>query len=309
MEKAPLVISVYNRLEHFKQCIESLLKDKLAIQTPLYLAIDTPIRDEHRKQNQQVIDFAKTIKGFSEVTLFVREKNYGSKKNIRTAFEDVFKIHDRLIFSEDDNIFSGDFLSFVNTALETYRDREDIYSVSGYNYPMPMPASYKEDLYIWTGYSAWGVGLWREKWKKINLDRDSAMGEVKNFLKDYRQSMRLHRIANHYVENLMIMVEENKLHGDGYLSLYQYMNNMYSIFPAVSRVRNTGHDGSGLHCDDLEDDIYGQQAIYDGPLTVSLPARIEPSKAIYRTLRNHFKQSLRSQARTAYNLYKLNKTL
>ncbi len=309
MEKAALVISVYNRAEHFKQCIDSLSKNALAAETHLYIAIDAPFREEHREDNQKVIEFAKTIRGFSEVTLFIREENYGSKKNIRKAYEEVFKTHDRLIFSEDDNIFSEDFLSFVNTALETYRVREDIYSVSGYNYPISMPASYREDLYIWPGYTAWGVGLWREKWKKVNWDRETAMGEVKKFLKNYRQCFKLNRLANHYVENLMVMAKEDLLHGDGYLSLYLYLKNMYSVFPSVSRVRNAGHDGSGLHCDDLEDDIYKQQAIYKGPLTGSLPGQIEPSKAVYRTLRNHFKLSLRSQARNAYNLYKLNKTL
>ncbi len=309
MEKAALVISVYNRAEHFRQCIESLVKNALAAETALYVAIDAPIREEHREDNGKVIEFAKTIQGFGEVTLFIREENIGSKNNIRKAYEDVFKNHDRLIFTEDDNIFSEDFLSFINTALETYREREDIYSVSGYNYPVQMPASYKEDVYVWPGYTAWGVGLWREKWMRVNWDRNLAMDEVKNTLKNYRQCIRINRLANHYVENLMIMAEKDLLHGDGYLSLYIYRNKMYSVFPSVSRVRNAGHDGSGLHCDDLEDDIYKRQAIYEGPPIAGLPLQIEPSKAVYRTLRNHFKTSIRSQARIAYNLYKLNKTL
>jgi hypothetical protein len=309
MEKAALVISVYNRAEHFKQCIDSLRENPLAAETPLYVAIDAPIREEHREDNRKVIEFAKTIQGFSKVNLFIREENYGSKKNIRKAFEDVFKTHERLIFTEDDNIFSEDFLSFVNTALETYREREDIFAVSGYNYPVQMPASYKEDVYIWPGYTAWGVGLWREKWMRVNWDRDVAMGEVKETLKSYRECIKINRLANHYVENLMTMAREDLLHGDGYLSLYIYLNKMYSVFPSVSRVRNAGHDGSGLHCDDLEDDIYKRQAIYGGPPITGLPGQIRPSKAVYRTLRNHFRISIRSLARNAYNLYKLNKTL
>jgi len=309
MEKAPILISVYNRVEHFKQCIDSLRENDLASESLLYIAIDAPSIEEHQKDNQKIIDFAKNIKGFKNVSLFIREENFGSKKNIRTAVWDIFKSHDRIIYTEDDNIFSRDFLSFVNNGLETYEKREDIYAVSGYNYPIEIPGSYKEDLYIWPGYSAWGVGYWREKTLKVNWDYETAMGEVKKFLKNYKECIKYHKIANHYVPNLMTMVEEEKLHGDGYLSLYLYLNNMYSVFPSFSRVRNSGHDGSGLHCDNMEDDIYKQQAIYDGPDIDSLPGDIKPAKEIYRALRNHFKLSIRSQAREAYKLYLMNKTL
>lgn len=45
-ELAPVLISVYNRINHFHNCIESLSKNKFADKTILFVAIDAPYRDE-----------------------------------------------------------------------------------------------------------------------------------------------------------------------------------------------------------------------------------------------------------------------
>jgi len=62
---------------------------------------------------------------------------------------------------------------------------------------------------------------------------------------------------------------------DGYISLYLFLNKMYSVFPTISRVRNRGLDGSGENCSCVAENIYNDQVIYSGediyeiPLTLS----------------------------------------
>jgi hypothetical protein len=103
------------------------------------------------------------------------------------------------------------------------------------------------------------------------------------------------------------MIEKNTIHGDAYLSLYQFLNNMSSVFPAVTRVRNMGHDGSGTCCGYIENDIYSKQEIYSGDVgQCILPTDLQPHIEINKVLANHFKWPLRSKIKTMGKIVLLN---
>ena len=44
------------------------------------------------------------------------------------------------------------FLSYINNGLETYRNREDVFSISAYNYPIKIPSHYDHNVYAWSGF-------------------------------------------------------------------------------------------------------------------------------------------------------------
>ena len=148
--------------------MESLSQNPLAVETHLYIALDAPSAEKHRTGYARVLDFIKNISGFKEVTIFKRENNVGSIVNQSMAMEVIFKQYDRLIFTEDDNVFSPSFLDFVNQGLELFKDRSDIFSVSGHNYLIDIPESYPSNYYIWPGFDAWGVGIWKDKWNRVD---------------------------------------------------------------------------------------------------------------------------------------------
>jgi len=126
---APVLISVLDRDVHFKNCVISLVQNPLAKETHLFIALDAPFAEKHKIGHGKVLSFIKSIEGFKEVTLFRREKNLGSSLNQSMAMEDIFKRYDRLIFTEDDNIFSPNFLDFVNQGSELFKDRKDIFNL------------------------------------------------------------------------------------------------------------------------------------------------------------------------------------
>jgi hypothetical protein len=307
MEYSPILITVYNRVNHFINCIESLKKCHLAKQSHLFIAIDAPYQNTDLEANNQIIKYSKTISGFKEITIFIRNQNLGARGNIDLSRSDIFRKYDTLIFSEDDNVFSIDFLLYINKGFDTYKDREDVFSISGYQYPISMPKNYDQDVYLWQGYSAWGVGIWREKWEKVLWEKDDAINIIKRFLKSYKSIYKHHKVANHYIPAKLKMIEQNWIHGDGYISLYQFQNNMYSVFPVVSRVRNMGHDGSGFGCGHMENDIYAQQEVYSGEVgQFIMTADLQPQNEINKVLSKHFKRPLRSKIKTMGKIVLLN---
>jgi len=277
MKLSPILLSVYNRTEHFKKCIESLKRCDLSNKSHLFIAIDAPYRDIDIDSNNQIIEYAKNISGFKEITLYIREENLGSQKNIDLAFNDVFKYYDRLIFSEDDNIFSTSFLVNINKCLEIYKSRKDIFSVSGWNMPFTLPQNYKNDIYIWQGMSAWGLGLWRDKWMSMDFN----LNKVDYWLSNKKHLRKINSVAQHYYYGLKKMQKNKNLGGDGFVSNYLIENDMYSIFPSQTLVRNIGHDGKGNNS--FFSNKFKNQLI-SNYLFNNLPIDILPDKRINKKL-------------------------
>ena len=288
MNYAPVLVTVYNRYSHFKQCIESLSKNTGANQTELFIAIDAPFCDEDKPAIDLVYEYSKSITGFKQVTIFMREKNLGSIENSIQAYNEVFKKYERVIRFEDDNIFSVDFLEYVNEALDVYKNRKDIYAVCGYNYPITMPPDYKHDIYAWTGFNAWGFGVWKDRWEAIN--REPLIQELKAFLNDSIMMKKLDVIAGHYRPALQRIVDTGKYTGDTIICYHLFKNEYYCIFPSVSRVRNIGHDGSGLHCGVDKANRFHEQHISDGSEKIKLEYDIQPDNVVYAVLAAHFKR-------------------
>jgi hypothetical protein len=300
MKFAPIIVMVYDRELHFKRCIESLKRNDVAKNSNLFIAIDAPYKDEDLAANQRVVKYAKRIDGFKRVELFIREANVGPNENLDLARREVFSVYDSAIISEDDNIFSHDFLRFINMGLEKYKERNDIFSVCGYGYPIVIPNVYLKDVYIWSGHSEWGVGIWKHKWEKVPLDSVEALKTVEKFLGDREAVKAYGEIAPHYIVGLFRMLLKQWIALDGYICLYQFLNKMYSVFPIVSRVRNIGHDGSGINCRSLKKDIYFNQKLYRGDNEYELPKEIKPEAIIYKILSEHF--SLKSKGKLKLSL-------
>lgn len=273
MEIAPILVTVYNRTKHFKNCIESLKRCNMASKSHLFVAIDAPYRDLDIADNKEIIKYSNKITGFKQITLFIRPENYGANKNTDLARDEIFKNYDRLIMSEDDNIFSKNFLVIINKCLEIYNHRTDIFSVSGWNMPFNFPKNYKNEIYIWQGYSGWGVGIWRDKWKKMDYSFD----KVQYWLNDKHHIKKIKSVSQHYYYALLEMKKNNTIHGDGFVSSYLVENEMYSIYPRKPLTRNIGHDGMGNN-KFLHTKIKNQEI--SNALISDFPIDIEPDKNI-----------------------------
>lgn len=303
---APVLILTLNRYNHLKQCVESLSKCTYAEQTVLYVALDYPFEDSHWEGYNKICKYIENIIGFKSVIVIKRKENFGVRRNVMDARERIFKEYDRIILSEDDNIFSPDFLSYINKGLEVYKNREDIFSVIGYNYPVKLSNSYPNDVYLYNGFSAWGYGIWREKWLNLKWDIE----ELEKFLKDKKKAEEI--MGKNLIKGLKKIVDTGHITGDTYICYYQTINKIYSIFPILSRVKNNGHDGSGIHGGDSKylRKILLNQKVSDGTVPIYFPSDIKPDQSVFKSLKKYFnvpisKKILRITTRVINNFKKV----
>lgn len=121
---APIVVSVYDRLEHLRRCVESLQMNKLATESVLYVVSDAAYKEEHIKKINEVREFISSIKGFKEVKPVFREKNLGAHLSLSLMLKEVLQNYDSFIFLEDDIVVSNDFLQYLNDGLVYYREQK-----------------------------------------------------------------------------------------------------------------------------------------------------------------------------------------
>jgi hypothetical protein len=271
---APVLIMTLNRYTHLLECVESLSACTDSDKTDLYIAFDYPSKEEHWSGYREIEKYLEKINAFKNVIIIRRNKNYGAFNNYFDAQAEIFKKYDRIIVSEDDNVFAPSFLTFVNKGLSIYENREDIFAVSGYNYPLPLPAWYKHDMYLKTAFAGWGVGLWRHKWNRV----DWSLKSFNIMLSKEVNYKRIKQNYRRYYSELLNIRDSGVLIGDYFLFLYMIDNNMYSVLPVKSRVRNIGHDGSGVHKGFSE--IYRNQKIYEELNDSYFPPDLQPDQQI-----------------------------
>ena len=97
---APISISVYNRLDHFRNCIKSLLANDLAKHSVLYIFSDGA-KSGDEEAVSKVRNYAKLINGFKKVNLISNKKN-NLNKIVRDLHQIPFEVNGKNIHLEDD---------------------------------------------------------------------------------------------------------------------------------------------------------------------------------------------------------------
>lgn len=256
---APVIIPTLCRAEKLKNCIESLQKNSYAKYTELYIGLDYPPNEKYRQGYEQIKEYLNGgIEGFARVEIIEQTSNKGWSGNYDSLREKVYEKHDCYIYTEDDNVFSPNFLEYMDCCLTKFEHDEDILAVTGYSYPIDWKDTKHNVMKISSYFAAWGFGIWRSKEEQMRkaINIDNFEQQMKN-----RNSMRkLYRASKNQYCNFMkgmieytdmLVVDGEVLAIDLSFALYQMFYNKYMIFPTVSKVRNTGYGVDGIHCGEM----------------------------------------------------------
>lgn len=260
---APIIIPTLNRYEHLKRCVESLANNTDADKTELVIGLDYPPTEKYVEGYNKVKEYLPTITGFAKVTVLDTHINLGVFNNMMRLQEYIReKGYDSFISTEDDNEFSPNFLSYCNWALNYFRDDKSIFYICGYslvNTPFLVNNVYKYNH----GFSAWGCATW--------LDRRQRELDVYDFnkMKQIVDAMPVYSVFDKgkisLFSSLLYMIKKKEVLGDTAIQAIPE-ENRWCVFPQISKVRNWGHDGSGLHCGNGGQESFVQLQIDDASI-------------------------------------------
>ena len=252
MIHAPVGIVTLNRYSHFRKCLESLEKCTGADETEVFVALDYPPSEKYKEGWTDIDEYLKIKEadnGFKQLNVVRRKYNCGVGKpngNWELLEQYLHEHYDRYIFTEDDNVFSPNFLEFINKGLEKYENTPSVSAVVGYCLPFPFKTGNDNYFMHNTDFSAWGYGTWFNMRHKITEDirceRLKKTFNLKNYLKVRKQGF--NRLLN-YMAIVLKPKGEYIWITDSVLSVYNIVNDMYVIVPTLSKVRNMGWDMTG----------------------------------------------------------------
>lgn len=248
---APVLITTVNRYQHFKECIESLSKCTWADKTDVFVAVDYPPSEKYWEGYNQIKDYLDNCDGlgFKSLNVTYRETNFFYKEggNLGPLIEKVGNSYDRYIITEDDNVFSPNFLMYIDKGLEKYEKDQSVMAIVGYKHFLPL--KYEQNSYFRQNvdFSAWGFGIWKNRMDDINNfaanDGFYRTFSLKNAIKLYKNG------RYRFIMYLGLSRQKKKVvMSDNPLSVYMALNNMDIVMPSMSLVRNQGWDGTGIHC-------------------------------------------------------------
>ena len=239
---APILLFVYNRPSHTRQCIESLLKNSLASESHLFIYADGAKDESQQEAVNEVRSYIRSIQGFKQVTLIERNENWGLARNLIDGVTTQVNRYGKVIVLEDDLIVAPYFLQFMNDALETYKDEPKVGHIQACDFTQD-PTLPETFLIKWTG--SWGWGTWDRAWKHFNPNGKELLKKLEErkltYTFDFNGKYGFTRMLRRQIEG-----KNNSWAIRWNASLF--LEDILSLNVGRSLVQNEGFDGTGTNC-------------------------------------------------------------
>ena len=239
----------------------------LAPQSRLFIFSDGPRDESAREGVEQVRQYIHQVDGFASIEIIERDRNYGCAKNIIDGITQVVNEFGRIIIVEDDILTSPYFLSYMNEALELYKDDDRVGTVNGYISPI-LAANNPPENFFTREVAIWGWGTWSRVWKYYNYDAGQLLAQIQAAgLEDkYNYGLKSKPRSN----NLKAQAAGKVGTWDYQLDATLCLHGKLSLRSGKAFSNNIGFDGTGIHCGTAD---YGK-------INVQLADEYEPLKKI-----------------------------
>lgn len=243
---APILLFVYNRPQHVKRALGSLLQNREAAASDLYVFSDAARSAEDAAAVEMVRKEIADIQGFRSVSVVERNENFGLARSIIEGVTSIVNRYGRIIVLEDDLVVSPYFLRFMNDALEVYKDEPRVGHIQACDFiqSAALPETF---LIKWTG--SWGWATWQRAWELFNPNGQELLDQLcerrltKQF--DFNGKYGFTRMLRQQIEG-----KNNSWAIRWNASLF--LADVLSLNVGRSLVSNEGLDGSGTNSVSLD---------------------------------------------------------
>lgn len=286
---APIVLFTYNRPRHTKATLDALKANLLAKESVLYIYQDGLKDTATKEQKDSALEVSTYLqdfiasnengKYFKHITFIQRERNLGLADSIIDGVTSIINKHGTIIVLEDDLVTSPHFLTFMNEALQTYYDNEQVACVSGFVFPLEgdeIPSSF-----FLKGTDCWGWASWDRAWNLFNpdgkelLDKLKQSGKIDDFDKAYSGA----KSSRGFTQML-----EDQIRGKNSSWAIRwfascFLQDKYCLYPRNSLVQNIGFD-IGTHCKNGEENDPYFGVLSSTPTSIDIKQPVQEIPAI-----------------------------
>ena len=294
---APIALFVFNRPAHTQKLLQSLLANKEAERSDLYIFCDSSKYPEQDSDVAAVRSIVAQIDGFARVEALYHETNKGLAQSIIYGVSKLCREYGRVIVLEDDLVLSAFFLRYMNEALDFYADDKKVMQISGFQFPIPSRDN-ASGLLPYT--TSWGWATWERAWENFDpsfcdvseLNREKDLRYRFDFDGTYPAFKMLKRLHAGAVSSWAIRWYHIVFSNQGLV-----------LYPPVSFVNNLGEGEAATNPSvwnsqvamSLAGDIsvkHGSNESVDEHMRISVVKHLKSERRIFRKLLGALKNSL-----------------
>lgn len=278
MVYAPIALFTYSRANHTRLAVESLLRNKEAADSDLYIFSDGPKNVSNELAVKENRKYIHSITGFKSIHIVEKEKNWGLANSLIAGITDVINKYGRVIVVEDDLILSPCFLQFMNEALEKYKDDDRVGTISAF---VPPVKDKLPETFFLMYFQCWGWATWKRAWDLLETN-------PKPLLRGLRFKKRKFDVGGGAGNYGNLYCQKVGLVDSWYIRFYAslFLKGKLSLYPGHSLAANNGLDGSGTHCGKGMEDTFHTLPYNDVVLLNDIA--VEENRDVYKMFSSYF---------------------
>ncbi len=274
---APIILFTYRRATHTKRCIESLKQSHLASESILYIFSDAAKGGADMVDVLAVRSYIKSISGFKEVIIEEATQNRGLADSVIYGVGKVLDKHGRAIVLEDDLVLSPHFLSYMNEALEMYKEVEEVININSHVLSSPMAF---DDNFLISFANSWGWATWKRGWRYFEPDANKLLEKIKEEKREREFDMGYH-FARMLKEQCNGKINSWAVRWNASL----FVNRKLSLNVGKPLVTNSGFGAGATHCN--TPDLFSVK-LYTDEIHPQMITPVEESREMRNKLRKTY---------------------
>ena len=299
---APIVLFAYNRPAHTEITLEYLSRCRLSKDSHLIIFCDGPkpnMSNIGLENLELVRKIAKSKKWAGKVTVHEHDVNKGLAKNVIEAVTDTVEKYGKVIALEDDLKVGKGFLEYMNQALYQYKDENRVKQISGFLFPIDLPADGSAFFLPVTNTIGWAT--WKRAWDEVDLTASNYENLKTN--RTLRRKFNLDNSYNYY-KILINQVERGK--NDSWAILYWwsvFKNDGLVLFPSYPLVQHDDFGNEGTHKSNF--DHYDTPNWNDNQNITTFPKQLAVDVLAFEKLKRYNKAYTPNLAQVIFHKLKL----
>lgn len=277
---SPICLFVYKRYDTTKLMLESLLACPECADSELYVFMDEARNDSEADDVEKVRALFDNLQGFKVIHPYPARMNKGMARSVIDGVTTVLEKHESIIVLEDDLVVAPDFLTFMNAALEAYRDRNDIWSISGYTPTLKEIEQYDKDgVFLVPRAQCWGWATWSDRWETVDWEVSDF-----NYLARNKKRRKAFDMGGNDLFRTLEMEHRERIESWAVRWAYAASKQkMWTVNPMLSKVQNIGLKSSTSHVG-WHDERHNVELL--GDKTIINP-NVQPDEKLVQAFKKH----------------------
>ena len=294
MSKAPVIMFVYNRADHFMSTYKALATCNGAKETELFIFSDGAKNESAADGVRKVREAARKIKqsgDFRSITVEESEINKGLAQSVIDGVTRVIEKYGRAIIVEDDCVATPYFLDYINGCLDFFEKDKAVGAISGYSPVFRFPEDYDKDIFMANRSCSWTWATWADRWQGVDW-------ELRNMSDFYKSPKLIRKLNSNGSDRFLRLYRQTKGNGSSWsvrFGAHLVKKGQLTVYPRYSYISNIGCDESGVHS--MSEDA--EKMKVDPTKAISNPVieAVDIDPRIQKAMKKHYSYGIISEAK------------